>query len=59
MDNKSLKYNLSPDTENNPNYKNFEFKFEEDIIIPFRSKFSASKNFESNNNQNLRHGKIF
>lgn len=44
---KSLKYNLSPDTENNPNYKNFEFKFEEDIIIPFRSKFSASTNFES------------
>ena len=44
---KALKYDLSPQIENNLNYKNFEFKFEEDIIIPFRSKFSASTNFES------------
>ena len=33
-------------TENALNYKKFEFKFEEDIIIPFRSKISALTKFK-------------
>ena len=42
----ALKYDLSK-PKKTLNYKKPEFKFEEDILTPFHSKFSASTNFES------------
>jgi hypothetical protein len=44
---KALTYDLSNPIKNPDfNYKEFEFKFEEDILTPFHSKFSASTKFE-------------
>jgi hypothetical protein len=48
----TLKHDLShPIKSSNFNYKDFEFKFEEDIITPFHSKFSVSTKFEFNKQQ--------
>ena len=43
----AAKYDLSNPIENSDfKYEEFEFKFEEDILAPFHSKFSASTKFE-------------